>query len=143
MAAVVAIAVMLALLLRAQPKSPSAPPPYAASLTLSDLKMNAVKNFIGATITYLDGTITNAGSKTVSRVIVEVKFKDDLGQLVQREEIPLQVLKTTGPYPEAWDFSVSPLAPSQSQAFRVTFDRISEQWNHQLPDVQITDVAVK
>jgi hypothetical protein len=140
---VMATAVIMALLLRTQPKSASGPPPYAANLKLSDFKMNAVKNFVGSTITYLDGTVTNAGNKTVTRVIVEVKFKDDMGQLAQREEIPLQVLKTTGPYPEAWAFSVSPLGPSQSQAFRLTFDRISEQWNHQYPDIQIIDVAVK
>lgn len=143
MAAVIALAVIMALLLRSQPKSASGPPPYAASLKLSDFKMNAVKNFIGATITYLDGTVTNAGNRTVTRVVVEVKFKDDIGQLAQREEIPLQVLKTTGPYPEAWDFSVSPLGPSQSQAFRLTFDRISEQWNHQYPEIQVTGVVLK
>jgi hypothetical protein len=143
MAVVIALAVIVAFLLRSQPRSASGPPPYATSLKLSDFKMNAVKNFVGATITYLDGTVTNTGDKTVTRVIVEVRFKDDMGQLAQQEEIPLQVLKTNGPYPEAWDFKVSPLGPSQSQACRLTFDRISEQWNHQYPDIQITDVAVK
>jgi hypothetical protein len=143
MAAVIALAVILAVLLRSKPKSASGPPPYAASLKFSNFKMNAVQNFVGATITYLDGTVTNAGNKTVTRVIVEVKFKDDLGQVVQGGEIPLQVLKTTGPYPEAWDFSVSPLGPNQGQAFRLTFDRISSQWNHQLPEIQVTDVVLK
>jgi hypothetical protein len=143
MAVVIALAVIMAFLLRSQPQNASGPPPYATSLKLSDFKMNAVKNFVGATITYLDGTVTNTGDKTVTRVIVEVKFKDDMGQLAQQEEMPLQVLKTTGPYPEAWDFKVSPLGPNQSQACRLTFDRISEQWNHQYPDIQITDVVVK
>jgi|HubBroStandDraft_6_1064221.scaffolds.fasta_scaffold00150_38 hypothetical protein len=142
-AVVIALTVIVAFLLRSPPKRASAPSPYAASLKLSDFKMSAVKNFVGATITYLDGTVTNAGNKTVARVIVEIKFKDDMGQLAQQEEMPLQVLRTTGPYPEVWDFSVSPLGPSQSQAVRLTFDHISEQWNHQLPDMQITDVAVK
>jgi hypothetical protein len=143
MAVVVALAVIGALLLRSQPKRPSAPPPYAANLTLSDFKMTAVKNFVGATITYLDGIVANTGNKTVTSVVVEVKFKDDIGQLAQQEEMPLQVLKTSGDYPEAWDFKVSPLGPGQSQAFRLTFDRISEQWNRQYPDLQVTDVVVK
>jgi len=38
-----------------------------------------------------------------------------MGQLAQREDMPLQVLKTSGPYPEAVDFRVLPLAPGQSQ----------------------------
>jgi hypothetical protein len=142
-AVVMVIAVILALLLRSQPKSASGPPAYAANLKLSDFKMSAAENFVGATVSYVDGTVTNSGNKTVTHVMVEVNFKDDLGQLAQRDAIPLQVLKTTGPYPEAVDFSVSPLGPGQSKTFRLTFESISAQWNHQYPDIQVTDVAVK
>jgi Protein of unknown function (DUF2393) len=142
-AVVIAIAVIFAFLLRNQPKAASGPPPYAASLKLSDFKMSAAENFVGATVSYVDGTITNAGNKTVTHVVVEVLFKDDLGQLAQREDIPMQVLKTTGPYPEAVDFSVSPLGPGQSKPFRLTFESISAQWNRQYPDIQVTDVSAK
>jgi len=142
-AVVIALAVIVALLLRTQPKSASGPPPYAANLKLSDFKMSAAENFVGATVSYIDGTITNSGNKTVTHVRVEVQFKDDMGQLAQREDIPLQVLKTTGPYPEAVDFSLSPLGPGQSKPFRLTFESISAQWNHQYPDIQVTDVMAK
>ncbi|MFZ0277224.1 MAG: DUF2393 family protein [Candidatus Sulfotelmatobacter sp.] len=142
-AVVIAIAVIFAFLLRSQPKTASGPPPYAASLKLSDFKMSAAENFVGATVSYVDGTITNAGDKTVTHVTVEVLFKDELGLLAQREDIPMQVLKTTGPYPEAVDFSISPLGPGQSKTFRLTFEGISAQWNRQYPDIQVTDVAVK
>jgi Protein of unknown function (DUF2393) len=142
-AVVIAIAVIFAFLLRNKPKSTSGPPPYAASLKLSDLKMSAAENFVGATVSYVDGTVTNSGDKTVTHAVVNVEFKDDLGQLTQREEIPLQVLKTDGPYPEAVDFTVSPLGPGQSKIFRLTFEGISAQWNHQYPDVRVTDVSTK
>jgi hypothetical protein len=142
-AVVIAIAVLFAFLLRSQPKAASGPPPYAASLKLSDFKMSAAENFVGATVSYVDGTITNAGDKTVTHVMVQVLFKDELGQLAQRDDIPMQVLKTTGPYPEAVDFSVSPLGPGQSKTFRLTFEGISAQWNRQYPDIQVTDVAVR
>jgi hypothetical protein len=140
---VMVIAIVLAILLRAKPKSASGPPAYAANLKLSDFKMSAAENFVGATVSYVDGTVTNSGGKTVTHVMVEVNFKDDMGQLAQRENIPLQVLKTTGPYPEAVDFSVSPLGPGRSTTFRLTFESISAQWNRQYPDIQVTDVAVK
>jgi hypothetical protein len=142
-AVVIAIAVLFAFLLRSHPKAASGPPPYASSLKLSDFKMSAAENFVGATVSYVDGTITNAGDKTVTHVMVEVLFKDELGQLAQRDDIPMQVLKTTGPYPEAVDFSVSPLGPGQSKTFRLTFEGISAQWNRQYPDIQVTDVATK
>jgi hypothetical protein len=142
-AVVIVVTLLAAFLLRGKPKGPSGPPPYAANLKLSDLKMSAAENFVGATVSYVDGTVTNTGNQTVTHVIVEVNFKDDMGQTAQRDEIPLQVLKTTGPYPEAVDFRVLPLAPGQSQTFRLTFESISAQWNHQYPEIQVTDVAVK
>ncbi|MGA2415398.1 MAG: DUF2393 family protein [Candidatus Sulfotelmatobacter sp.] len=142
-AVVIVVAVVFAFLLRSQPKTASGPPPYAANLKLSDFKMSAAENFVGATVSYVDGTVINAGDKTVTHIMVEVRFKDEMGQLAQREDIPLQVLKTSGPYPEAVDFSVSPLGPGQSKPFRLTFESISAQWNHQYPEIQVTDVATK
>jgi Protein of unknown function (DUF2393) len=142
-AAVIVIALIVAFLLRGQPKGSSAPHPYAANLQLSNFKMSAAENFVGATVNYLDGTVTNTGDKTVTHAMVEVRFKDDMGQVAQQEEIPLQVLKTTGPYPEAVDFNVSHLGPGQSKPFRLTFEGISTQWNRQYPELQVTDVAVK
>jgi len=142
-AVVILVAVVFAFLLRGQPKSASGPPPYAASLKLSDFKMSAAENFVGATVSYVDGTVANTGAKTVTHAVVEVTFKDDMGQLAQRETIPMQVLKTDGPYPEAVDFSVSPLGPGQSKTFRLTFEGISAQWNRQFPEIKVTDVAVK
>jgi hypothetical protein len=142
-AVVIILAVVAAFLLRGKPKGASGPPPYAANLKLSDLRMSAAQNFVGATVSYVDGIVTNAGDKTVTRVVVEVNFKDEMGQLTQQEELPFQILRTSGPYPEAVAFSTSPLGPGQSEPFRLTFESISAQWNRQNPDIQVTDVAVK
>jgi hypothetical protein len=142
-AVVIGGALAAAFLLREAPKPAKTPSPYIASVKLSDFKMSAAENFIGATVSYMDGSITNSGDKTVAHAVVEVTFKDDIGQVVQREELPLRVLKTGGAYPDAVDLSVSPLAPGQTEHFRLTFDSISAQWNRQYPDMRITDVVVK
>jgi hypothetical protein len=142
-AVVIGGALAAAFLLREPPKVAKPASPYIANLKLSDFKMSAAENFVGATVSYVDGTVTNTGDKTVTHVMVEVNFKDDMGQLAQREDIPMQVLKTDGPYPEAVDFSISPLGPGQSKTFRLTFESISAQWNHAYPEIQVTDVAVK
>jgi hypothetical protein len=140
---VIVVAVVAAFLLRGKPKGPSGPPPYAANLKLSDLRLSAEQNFVGATISYVDGIVSNAGNKTVTRATVAVDFKDDMGQITQREELPLQILKMSGPYPEAVPFSTSPLDPGQNKPFRLTFESISTQWNHSYPDIQVTEVSVK
>ncbi|HEV2400729.1 MAG TPA: FxLYD domain-containing protein [Candidatus Sulfotelmatobacter sp.] len=144
-AVVVVIGVMLgiAFLLREPPKKVALPSPYISQLKLSDFKMSAEENFVGATISYIDGTITNTGDKTVTRVMVEVNFLDSMGQLAQREELPLRVVRSNGAYNEPVDLTQAPLAPGKSEPFRLTFDSISAQWNHQYPDIKITDVTTK
>jgi len=133
----------LALVFRSEKKKPVPAPPYASNLKFSDLKTSAAQNFAGATVSYLDGVITNAGNMTVIHAIVQVTFKDDMGQTAQREELPIRVLRTGGPYDEAVDFNLSPLAPGESKPFRLIFDNISAQWNHAYPDLQITQVSTK
>jgi len=140
---VVVIVAILLLVSRSEQKAASGPPPYAANIKFSDLKMSAAENFVGATVSYIDGTVSNGGNQTVTHVVVEVTFRDSIGQLAQRETIPLRVLRTTGPYPEAVDLGMSPLAPGQSKPFRLTFESISEQWNHEYPELKVTDVTGK
>jgi Protein of unknown function (DUF2393) len=134
---------LIALLLRGQPKATTTPHPYAQNVKLSDLKMSAAQNFVGASVTYLDGTVTNRADKTVTHAAVHVTFKNSLGQISQAEDVPLRELQTSGPYPDAVDINASPLAPGQSKPFRLTFEHITQDWNHQYPDLEITDVSVK
>lgn len=133
----------LALIFRGEQKKPTPPPAYATYVKFSDLKTSAEQNFVGATVSYIDGTISNSGDKTLAHAVVEVTFKDDMGQIAQREELPIKVLHTSGPYDEAIDLSSAPLAPGQNTPFRLTFENISAQWNHAYPDLQITQVVVK
>ena len=140
---VVVVIAIIALLSRSEPKSAKTPHPYISNVKLSNVKMSAAENFVGASVTYTDGTITNTGDKTLTRVMVHVTFKDSMGQVAQTEDVPLHVLQTGGPYPDAVDLNVSPLAPGQSKPFRLTFESISAQWNHEYPELQITDVTVK
>ena len=142
-ALVVVVVTVIVLLNRPAPKGATAPPPYAANLKLSDLKMSAAENFVGASVTYIDGTMTNNGDQTVIHAIVHVSFKNSLDEVAQAEDITLHVLQTTGPYPDAVDLSASPLAPRQSKPFRLTFEHISADWNQAYPELKITDVAVR
>ena len=140
---VVVVVGVIAVLTRGSPKSAAAPHPYAANLKLSDLKMSAAENFVGASVTYIDGTVTNIGDKTVTHAIVHVAFRNSLGEVAQAEDVPSHVLQTSGPYPDAVDLNLSPLASGQGRPFRLTFEHISSDWNQAYPDLQVTDVTVK
>jgi hypothetical protein len=128
---------------RTQPKHAAAPPPYAANLKLSDLKMSAAQNFVGATVTYLDGTISNSGNQSVTDVMVHIVFQDPMGQVAQVEDLPVHVLQTKGPYPDAVDLAVSPLAPGQSKQFRLTLEHVSANWDQAYPRMEIVEVSTK
>src|SRR5580693_4227431 len=78
-------ALAAAFLLREPPKVAKTASPYIASLKLSDFKMSTAENFVGATVTYVDGTVTNGSDKTVTHAVVEVVFKDEMGQVAQQE----------------------------------------------------------
>jgi hypothetical protein len=140
---VLAVVGVVALLSRSSPKKATPPNPYAAKLNLSDLKMSAAENFVGARITYIDGTVSNPGDKTVTHAAIHVAFRNSLGEVAQAEDVALYILKTGGPYPDAVDLNLSPLAPGQSEPFRLTFDHISNDWNRAYPDLQVTDVLLK
>jgi hypothetical protein len=143
LALVIVVVGIAAFLLRTDTKIANAIDPYAANIKFSDMKMSAAENFVGSSVTYLDGTVTNTGDKTVSRAMVEVTFKDSLGQVVQSENVALRILQTSGPYPEALDLSVVPLAPAQAKPFRLTFEHVTADWNHEYPELKVTNVSVK
>ena len=143
MALVIVVVGIVVLFSRGQSKGNAAPHPYAANLKISDLKMSAAENFVGATVTYLDGTVSNTGNKIVTHATVHVVFKDSLGQIAQAEDVPLHVLQTGGPYLDAVDLSASPLPPGQSKPFRLTFEHVTDEWNHEFPELRVMDVSLK
>lgn len=140
---VVVVLGIIVLASREAPKGPAAPPPYAANLKLSDVKMSAAENFVGASVTYIDGTVTNNGNQTAIHATVHVVFKNSLGEIAQTEDVPLRVLQTGGPYLDAVDLGLSPLAPGQGKPFRLTFEHVTADWNQAYPEVAVTDVKLK
>ncbi|HXZ33622.1 MAG TPA: DUF2393 family protein [Terriglobales bacterium] len=140
---VVVVGVIVLLSRGGSEKNATTPPPYAARLKLADLKMSQAENFVGSSVTYIDGTVTNTGDKTVTHATVHVEFKNSLDQVAQVEDLPLRVLQTGGPYPDAVDLSTTPLGPEQSKPFRLTFEHITADWNQAYPELRVTDVNVK
>ncbi len=142
-ALVVLVAGVVAWLMRSQPQAARPVDPDIANIKLSDLKMSQAENFVGASVTYVDGTVTNSGDKTVKHVGVHVTFKDSLGQVAQVEDMPLRLLVTSGPYPQAVDMASTPMAAGQSKPFRLTFEHVAQDWDHAYPELRVTDVGVK
>lgn len=142
-AVVVGLVLVAALLLREPVKTAPKIPPYACKLQISDVKMSQAQNFVGASVTYIDGTVANLGDKTVSYAVIRVTFRDLYGQVAQIEDVPIKLLQTSGPYPDTVGLAAAPLASGQTKPFRLIFEHVSEQWNQAAPELKIIDVNVK
>jgi hypothetical protein len=142
-AVILMVAGVVVFVLRPRPRPVTPANPYAAQLRISDLAMSTAQNFVGAKVTYIDGTLTNPGDKVVTRAIVHVTFRDSVGQIAQIEDVQVKILQTSGPYPDTIDLAASPLAPGKSQPFRLIFEHISAQWDQVYPELQVADVELK
>jgi hypothetical protein len=140
---VVGLVLVAALLLREPVKTAPKIPSYAAKLQISDIKMSQAQNFVGASVTYVDGNVANSGDRIVSRAVVRVTFRDSYGQVAQIEDVPIKLLQTSGPYPDTVDLTAAPLASGQTKPFRLIFEHVSDQWNQAAPELKIIDVSLK
>jgi hypothetical protein len=117
--------------------------PYSAKLQISNVQLSQADNMIGGTATYVEGTVTNTGDKIVNGANVEVAFKNSLSQVVQRQNEPLWIVQTREPAIDVATLSVSPLKPGDKAEFRLSFERISADWDRQAPKLRITVVNTK
>ncbi len=145
--AFIIVVAVSAILIFGRPAKQAGPPavdPYAESLRVSDLKLSAATNFVGVSVSYLDGKISNLGSKTVTAATVEVVFRNSLGEIVQRETLPLMLYHTgLAGFPDVAPLSAAPLMPNQTRDFRLTFEHISADWNQGYPELRFLRIATQ
>lgn len=133
-AALVVVVGAVILASRSRSELPSAPPldadqrAYLSQIVISDSRMSAAENFLGHTVIYLDGQITNRGNRTVRQVEIQMEFVDTLSQVVLRER--------------AFPVSprVVPLRPGETRAFRVSFEHMPMEWNQAAPTITVKSV---
>jgi hypothetical protein len=119
------------------------PAAYAANLPLSDIKMSEADSFAGNKATYIDGTITNRGDKTVSGASIQVVFQDDMNQMVQKDVLPVAIIRMHEPYVDTVPLEKAPLKPGQTAEFRLIFDHVSAMWNQQYPKLTVVQAKTE
>lgn len=143
-AIVVAVGAIL-IFLRPKSQDGTGPNPYAVQLKLSDIKLSAAENYMGGTVTYLDFSITNTGDQALVGAAVHAEFKNTLGEIVQKETLPLHVLveNQLAGYPDLVDMSRAPIGPGQTKPVRITLEHISDDWDRSYPALQLVDLKLK
>lgn len=110
--------------------------PYAAKLQISGVRLSQADNMIGGTVTYVEGTVTNTGDKTVSGATVEVTFKNTMSQVVQRQNEQLWIVQSREPAVDVATLAANPLKPGDKREFRLSFERISADWDRRPPAIR-------
>lgn len=136
-----------AILLFSRHKTSAGPQPseYAQQLKLSAIKLSAAENYMGGTVTYLDFNITNTGDKALVGADVHAEFKNTMGEIVQKETLPLHVLveNQLAGYPDLVDMSRAPIGPGQTKTVRIALEHISDDWNQSYPVMELVNLKLK
>jgi len=122
-------------------RTASASDPYAAYLAIRNVQISQATNFAGDQLTYVDGTVSNQGDKTVTSVSVRVFFANDDGEQPQTKQVPLMLIRTRLPYVDTEPVSAAPLKSGASREFRLIFDDVSTLWNQQIPKVKVAGIS--
>jgi hypothetical protein len=130
---------------RAKPSAtgPAAEDPYSSNLQLSDLKMSQAENFVGGNVTYLEGRISNTGSKTITGITVEAVFRNTLGEVVDRQAQSLVLIDRRPDFVDVVNLAGRPLTPNMQHEFRLSFEHISADWNQGLPELRVLKVSAQ
>jgi len=116
---------------------------YAVDLPLSNGHMSTASVPAGGDLYYIEGTVRNTGTKTVTGATVELIFRDSLGKIAQRDTEPLKVVIATEPAVDTTDLAHAPLAPGISRDFQITIEHVSAEWNGQYPELRVIGVETQ
>lgn len=148
--AAVAVLILVAALVLLDRRGPAPSPhtlqpiaAYASSLEVSNLQMSESSSMSGGKQTYIEGHIANHGTQTVTGITVQVIFGNDTHMAPQIETGPLNLIYMRQPYVDTRPVSASPIAPGTAADFRLIFDDVSDNWNQQLPEIHLVQVATR
>ena len=103
---------------------------YASELRIGNLAMKQAENFLNQQVKILEGDVLNTGNKGVVAVDATIEFRDGLDQIALRETRPLVPPSPAG------------LGPGQIAHFELSFDRVPNSWNYQMPRVTISGLKL-
>jgi hypothetical protein len=123
--------------------NPAQPDAYAASLSISNIQMSEASNMAGGKMTYIDGSITNHGQKTVTAVTVSTTFANDMGVAPQILTEGIQIIRAREPYIDTESLSAAPIQPGETKEFRLIFEQVTPSWNQVTPVIQVLRVETR
>lgn len=105
---------------------------YKSKIEVSKVGLAKGENYLGSQVFYVEGTLKNAGDRVVQRVEITFLFRDTLKQVVLKESRKALDYKGGGG-----------LDADKSTRFQVAFDHLPRDWNHVLPELEVSQVSLR
>ncbi len=109
----------------------SAEQSYARKIRFLDLRMSRAANFLNQEVTFLFGSVSNEGTRSIQDIEVTVEFLDRFNRVVLRERQRL------------WSPRAGPLRPGEVRQFQLGFEHMPADWNHQYPSIRVTGLLLE
>ena len=106
---------------------------YASQLPITGIALSEATNGAGGKVTYVEGTIQNSGSLTLTGANLQVTFNAADGTPVQRQVVPLTLIRTRQPYVDLQSVAAQPVKPGESREFRLIFESVPANWSTDQP----------
>lgn len=89
---------------------------------------------------YLDGQLSNQGTTEITGVQVQVNFLGNGSKVVGSETRPVGELSSRSDL-KSEDLVDRPIKPNEIRPVRIYVDHAPAAWNHQLPELTVTEVT--
>jgi len=103
---------------------------YAEHIHFNGIQMAKANNFLNQEFTYVAGTLSNDGARTIRALEVTLEFHDPFNQVILRETETL-----IGPKDQ-------PLGGGQRRDFQITLEHVPVEWNQQYPSIRATGLLL-
>lgn len=143
--ALIVAAVLLIIVTAVLPRTPRLMrPPNAAQVPqqptvdqvqLTNLKISPAP--VGGAL-YLTAVLHNTGNSAMTGVQVQAQFLGRNGPVLATETRPIESLSGGT---SSVDLTQAPIKPNESRPVRIYFEHTPKGWNHQLPELTITNVT--
>jgi hypothetical protein len=104
---------------------------YSERIHFLNVQMARATNFLNQEFTYVAGTISNDGTRTVRALEVTLEFHDPMNQVVLRETQRLI------------GRSAQPLDGGQRRDFQITLDHVPATWDQQYPSIRVSGLILE
>jgi len=104
---------------------------YAGSVEFENLEMSAFENMLHQKVTYLNGDISNKGTRAIRAADVTIEFYDPEHKLLLRE-----VRRIVGN-------GTRKLESGETRDFQIGFETLPAGWDHKFPAIHLTGLDLE